>query len=100
KFQWTCYNSLPGHRAANCKMPKRVNQRQANMVNDDVDMTTMVSDVCAMISEVNLVGINHGGWWIDTGATRHTCAGKSLFHSFRAIDNGQKLYMGNSVTYC
>ncbi|GJX43708.1 hypothetical protein Tco_0260384 [Tanacetum coccineum] len=44
-----------GHRAANCKMPKRVNPRQANMVNDDVDMIAMVSDVCAMISEVNLV---------------------------------------------
>ncbi|GJV28930.1 retrovirus-related pol polyprotein from transposon TNT 1-94, partial [Tanacetum coccineum] len=88
----------PGHRAANCKMPKRVNPRQANMVNDDVDMIAMVSDVCAMISEVNLVGTNHGGWWIDTGATRHVCADKSMFHSFRAVDNGQKLYMGNSAT--
>ncbi|GJR53572.1 retrovirus-related pol polyprotein from transposon TNT 1-94 [Tanacetum coccineum] len=79
-------------------MPKRVNPRQANMVNDDVDMIAMVSDVCAMISEVNLVGTNHGGWWIDTGATRHVCADKSMFHSFRAVDNGQKLYMGNSAT--
>nr|GFC94065.1 uncharacterized protein [Tanacetum cinerariifolium] len=58
----------------------------------------MVSDVCAMISEVNLVGNNHGGWWIDNGATRHVCADKSMFHSFRAVDNGQKLYMGNSAT--
>ncbi|GJW93190.1 hypothetical protein Tco_0172862 [Tanacetum coccineum] len=33
------------------KMPKRVNPCQANMVNDDVDMIAMVSDVCAMISE-------------------------------------------------
>ncbi|GJY70426.1 hypothetical protein Tco_0474129 [Tanacetum coccineum] len=41
-------------------MPKRVNPRQANMVNDDVDMIAMVSDV--------------------------------------AVDNGQKLYMGNSAT--
>nr|GEU47351.1 putative ubiquitin carrier protein [Tanacetum cinerariifolium] len=49
---------------------------QANMVNDDVDMIVMVSDMCAMISEVNLVGTNHGGWWIDTGATRHVCAVK------------------------
>ncbi|GJT50245.1 retrovirus-related pol polyprotein from transposon TNT 1-94 [Tanacetum coccineum] len=82
KFQGTCYNyDQTGHRAANCKMPKRVNPRQANM-------GAMVSDVCAMISEVNLVGTNNS----------HVCADKSMFHSFRAVDNGQKLYMGNSAT--
>ncbi|GJV44456.1 retrovirus-related pol polyprotein from transposon TNT 1-94 [Tanacetum coccineum] len=79
-------------------MPKWVNPRQANIVNDDVDMIAMVFDVCAMISKVNLVGTNHGSWWIDTGATRHVCADKSMFYSFRAVDNGQKLYMGNSAT--
>ncbi|GJY00710.1 pol polyprotein [Tanacetum coccineum] len=99
KFQGICYNcNHPGHRAANCKMPKRVNPRRANMVNDDVDMIVMVSDVCAMISKVNLVGTNHVGWWIDTGVTRHVCTDKSMFHSFRAVDNGHKLYMGNSAT--
>ncbi|GKE16584.1 pol polyprotein [Tanacetum coccineum] len=99
KFQETCYNcDQPGHRAANCKMPKRANPRQANMVNEDVDMITMVSDVVAMISEVNLVGSNNNGWWIDTRATRHVCADKSMLHSFRVVNNGQKLYMGNSAT--
>ncbi|GKA37244.1 pol polyprotein [Tanacetum coccineum] len=86
------------HRAANCKIQKRVNLRQANMVNDNVDIIVMVSDVIAMISEVNLVGSNNSGWWVDTGATRHVCADKSMFHSFRAVDNGEKLYMGNSAT--
>nr|GEU72512.1 Pol polyprotein [Tanacetum cinerariifolium] len=98
-FQRTCYNcDQPCHRADNCKMPKRVNPRQANMVNNDVDMTAIVFDVCAMISKVNLVGTNHGGLWIDTWATRHVCADKSMFHSFRVVDNGQKVYMGNSAT--
>ncbi|GKG05656.1 hypothetical protein Tco_0325742, partial [Tanacetum coccineum] len=52
KFQGTCYNyDQPGHRDANCKMPKQANPRQENMVNVDVDMIAMVSDVVAMISE-------------------------------------------------
>ncbi|GKF55860.1 hypothetical protein Tco_0166200 [Tanacetum coccineum] len=70
----------------------RVNPRQANMVDENVNMIAMVSDVYAMISEVNLVGTNNSGWWIDIGATRHMCADKSTFHSFRAVDNGQKVY--------
>ena len=81
KFQGTCFNcDQPGHRAANCKMPKRVNPRQANIMNDNVVMIAMVFDICSMISEVNLVGTNHGDWWIDTGATRHVCADKSMFY--------------------
>ncbi|GJW34319.1 pol polyprotein [Tanacetum coccineum] len=43
-FQWNCYKcDQPGHRAANCKMPKWVIPRQANMVNDNVDMISMIA---------------------------------------------------------
>ncbi|GKC77796.1 hypothetical protein Tco_1128570 [Tanacetum coccineum] len=77
-------------------MPKWVNPRQDNMVNDIVDMIAMVSDIIAMIFEVNLVGSNN--WWVDTGAARHVCADMCMFHSFRAVDNGEKLYMGNYAT--
>ncbi|GKA85525.1 hypothetical protein Tco_0807179 [Tanacetum coccineum] len=80
------------------KMPRRVTPRQANMVNDNVDMIAMVSDIVAMIYKVNLVGSNNSDWWVDTGTTRHVCADNSMFHSFRAVDNGEKLYMGNSAT--
>ncbi|GJZ37135.1 hypothetical protein Tco_0583326 [Tanacetum coccineum] len=65
---------------------------------NNMDMIAMVSEVITMISEVNLVGSNNSGWWVDIGATRHVCAGKSMFHSFRTVDNGEKLYMGNSAT--
>nr|GEU39194.1 peroxidase 9 [Tanacetum cinerariifolium] len=94
KFQGTCYNyDQPGHCATNCKMLKRVNPHQANMVNENIDMIAMVSDFIAMISEVNLVCSNNSGWWVDTGAIRYVCADKSMFHPFRAVDNGEKLYI-------
>nr|GEW22935.1 Pol polyprotein [Tanacetum cinerariifolium] len=51
-----------------------------------------------MIFEVNMIGSNNSSWWVDIGATRHVCADKYIFHSFRAVDNGEKLYMGNSAT--
>nr|GEX46471.1 hypothetical protein [Tanacetum cinerariifolium] len=49
-------------------------------------------------STLDKYGSNNNGWWVDTGATRHVCADKSMIHSFRAVDDGDKLYMGNSET--
>nr|GEY56244.1 uncharacterized protein [Tanacetum cinerariifolium] len=79
-------------------MPKRVTSRQANMVNDNVDMIAMVFDAIAMISKVNLVGSNNSDWWVDIEAIRYVCDDKSMFHSFRVVDNGDKLHMGNYAT--
>nr|GEW55013.1 anthocyanidin 3-O-glucosyltransferase 2-like [Tanacetum cinerariifolium] len=99
KFQGTCYNyDQPGHRAANCKLPKRVTPHQANMVNDNVDMIAMVSNVVANMLEVNMVSSNNSDWWVDIGVTHHVCTDKIMFHFIRVADNKEKLYMGNSAT--
>ncbi|XP_073270454.1 uncharacterized protein [Primulina huaijiensis] len=37
-------------------------------------------------------------WWIDTGATHHVCSDKEMFATLDESMNGEKLFMGNSVT--
>ncbi|PON88964.1 hypothetical protein TorRG33x02_151930, partial [Trema orientale] len=70
---------------------------EVNMIDD---MTEDVSDISlsAVVSEVNLVGSNPREWWIDTGASRHVCSDKGLFTTFEPVENGEKLFMGNSAT--
>ena len=46
---------------------------------------------------MNLVGSNPEEWWIDTGATSHVCFDKKLFSIFEPIENGEKVFMGNSA---
>ncbi|GJY82321.1 hypothetical protein Tco_0495697 [Tanacetum coccineum] len=81
------------------QIPKRGKlYRRKIKLNDNMDMIAMVSVVISMIFEVNLVGSNTSSWWVDTGETHHVCADKSMFHSLKVVDNGERLYMGNSVT--
>ena len=47
---------------------------------------------------MNLVGSNPREWWINTSASRHVCSDKNMFTSFDSVDNGEKLFMGNSAT--
>ncbi|CAI9771418.1 unnamed protein product [Fraxinus pennsylvanica] len=55
-------------------------------------------NLATVISEVNMVGSNPKEWWIDTGAMMHVCSDKKLFTTFETIENGEKLFMGNSTT--
>ena len=91
-----------GHRAKDCH--KRQDQgtkkgSQANITEveylsknvDDIDLSVV-------ITEVNLVGGDTKEWWMDTRSTRHVCIDQNLFSSYRPVDNGEEIFMGNSST--
>ncbi|XP_070010407.1 uncharacterized protein [Nicotiana sylvestris] len=59
--------------------------------NDEID------DLCAMLSECNLVG-NPREWWIDSGATRHVCGNKELFTSYALAGPDDTVFMANFAT--
>ncbi|XP_075475084.1 retrovirus-related Pol polyprotein from transposon TNT 1-94 isoform X1 [Primulina tabacum] len=83
-----------GHKASECKKPKR--NREVNMV-ENISQEVSNMNLCAVISEVNLVG-SPREWWIDTGTTRHVCSDKEMFATLEESMNGEKLFMGNSAT--
>ena len=79
-----------------CRAPKNKNKNkgQANIVEtDDMD----IEDLCAFLSECNLVG-NSKEWWIDFATTRHVCAIKEMFSSYALVGPEEELHMGNSST--
>ena len=97
KFKGSCYNcGKSGHRSSECRAPKNKNKNkgQANIVeSNDMD----IEDLCAFLSECNLVG-NPKEWWIDSAATRHVCAIKGMFSSYALAGPEEELHMGNSST--
>ena len=77
-------------------------QKGTNPRKSEVDgITKDVSNIhlIAVISKMNLVGSNPKKWWIDTSATSHVCSNKKMFSTFEPTEIGEKLYMGNSVTF-
>lgn len=96
-FQGVCYNcNENGHRANQCKNPKR---ERAHMVDENGEpLVAMITELSAMIEEINLVGDKPQGWFIDTGATRHVCGDKTLFSTFKEAASDAKLFMGNQAT--
>ncbi|WJZ90328.1 hypothetical protein VitviT2T_009480 [Vitis vinifera] len=99
KFQGKCFNcGKQGHKSVDCRLPKKNKPKEANVI-DDITKNVYDIDLTAVVSEVNLVGSNPKEWWIDTGATRHVCSDKKMFSTFEPIENGEKVFMGNSATY-
>ncbi|KAK8300712.1 hypothetical protein V6Z11_D05G407600 [Gossypium hirsutum] len=55
-------------------------------------------DLCAVISEVNMVDSNPRERWLDTGVTCHIFCDEDSFSELEPCENGEKLYMGNAAT--
>ncbi|XP_049397397.1 uncharacterized protein LOC125861577 [Solanum stenotomum] len=73
--------------------PKKDKKKdQANLAKSKEEM----DDLCAMLSECNLVG-NPREWWIDSGASCHVCSNKKLFSSYTPAPTDEKLFIVNSV---
>ena len=53
-------------------------------------------DLCAMISECNLVG-NSKEWFLDSGVTRHICFAKEVFATYTSAEYAKDLFMGNTA---
>ena len=70
--------------------------KEANAVDN---ITKDVSDILAIIYEVNLVGSNPKEWWIETSATRHVCSDKKMLSTFEPTETGENAYMRNSATF-
>ena len=98
EFQGKCFNNgKQGHKSSDCRLLKRNKPKEANMVNGITKDVSNI-DITTVISEVNLVGSNSKEWWIDTNATRHVCSDKKMFSTFKPIETGEKVFMGNSAT--
>ncbi|KAD7117956.1 hypothetical protein E3N88_05224 [Mikania micrantha] len=67
-FKEKCYNCDDlGHHDDKCNAPK---QDHAHIVEDDMPLVAMISDLTAVMEEVNSVTNDTNEWWVDTGATR------------------------------
>ncbi|GJT38896.1 ty1-copia retrotransposon protein [Tanacetum coccineum] len=90
----TSKNRNKGHKAYQCKDRKyqqNQNQRlvapQANLVENEI--------IAAVVVETNPVE-DKSAWIMDSGASRHLCNNKRLFHQFEEVADGGQFYMGNN----
>nr|GEY60617.1 Ty1-copia retrotransposon protein [Tanacetum cinerariifolium] len=62
---------------------------QANLVEDEI--------IVAVVVKTNLVE-DKSAWIMKSGASRHLCNNKRLFHQFEEVTDGGQVYIGNNGT--
>ncbi|VFQ77289.1 unnamed protein product [Cuscuta campestris] len=81
KFTGKCFNcGIMGHRSLECrKKPQKKKQKMEEALSLELD----AMDLCAVVTEVNLVESNSKEWWVDTGATRHICSNRAMLFDLK-----------------
>ena len=74
----------------NASIVGRNKPKEANVI-DNITNDVSGIDLIAVISEVNLVGLNFKEWWNDIGATSHVCSDKKMFSTFDPIKTRDKV---------
>ncbi|GFZ04415.1 hypothetical protein Acr_16g0010390 [Actinidia rufa] len=77
------------------KQPTRAHLTEVEHVTDDI----LDLDLCAVVSEINLVGSNPRQWWVDTVLHAMYAVTGNYSLLFKETSNGEQLYMGNNSTW-
>ncbi|VFQ77009.1 unnamed protein product [Cuscuta campestris] len=81
KFAGKCYNcGITGHRSSDCRKKKSQKNKKKTTKAMCAELDNL--DLCAVVTEVNLVRSNSRERFVDTGATRYICSNRSMFHDF------------------
>ncbi|KAH0712474.1 hypothetical protein KY289_008433 [Solanum tuberosum] len=85
-----------GHRAAKCYQRKGQDLEQKGQSDVQAHLAEGNEVISVVVIEANLVA-NKIDWVLDTGASRHFCANKSLVYDFEESTDGECVYMSNST---
>ncbi|XP_075103702.1 uncharacterized protein LOC142178271 [Nicotiana tabacum] len=85
------------HKAFQCNQRQGQSSKQGGKTPPQANLTESGDMIVVVVVEANMVA-NKTYWILDTGASRHLCANKELFHDFEDSTDGECVYMGNSTT--
>nr|XP_016471390.1 PREDICTED: uncharacterized protein LOC107793528 [Nicotiana tabacum] len=85
------------HKDFQCNQRQGQSSKKGGKIPPQANLTESGDVITVVIVEANMVA-NKTDWILDTGASRHLCANKELFHDFEESTDGECVYMGNSTT--
>ena len=86
KFRGRCGNcGKMGHKSSECRR-KAIGKNQSNLTE---------ADLCAVVTEAQMVEENPKTWWYDTGATTHICIDRVMFSTYQKCKSEDHVVMEN-----